>query len=106
MSVQLAVGTKSGEILIYDVAASALIDTIRAHTGAVWSLHVRADGNAMVSGSADKDVKFWEFGKKAPSEGNVSRHNFCSRSELNILFLGSEWSGVNVNAHQDAKNDR
>ena len=27
----------------------------------MWSLHVRADEQALVSGSADKDVKFWEF---------------------------------------------
>lgn len=61
---QIAVGTKSGEILIYDLASSSLIETIQAHTGTVWSLHVRADGQALVSGSADKDVKFWDFEHK------------------------------------------
>ena len=66
----LAVGTKSGEILIYDVAASALIDTINAHTSTVWSLHVRKDDEVLVSGSADKEVKFWEFEWR--QEGKVS----------------------------------
>ncbi|KAG5716554.1 hypothetical protein E4T56_gene16312 [Termitomyces sp. T112] len=60
----VAVGTKSGEILIYDLASSSLIETIQAHTATVWSLHVRADQQALVSGSADKDVKFWEFERK------------------------------------------
>ena len=69
---QVALGTKSGEILIYDIAASALVDTIKAHDGAVWSLHVRADGQAMVTGSADKDVKFWEFEQKPSESDNVS----------------------------------
>ncbi|KAJ7699976.1 WD-repeat-containing protein [Mycena rosella] len=64
---QIAVGTKTGEILIYDLASSSLVETIQAHTGTVWSLHVRADEQALVSGSADKDVKFWEFEQKAPS---------------------------------------
>ncbi|KAF8605289.1 WD-repeat-containing protein [Ceratobasidium sp. AG-I] len=61
---QVAVGTKSGEILVFDLASSALVQTTQAHEGAVWSLHVRSDNVAMVSGSADKDVKFWEFERK------------------------------------------
>jgi U3 small nucleolar RNA-associated protein 12 len=55
------VGTKSGEIMLYDLSASTLIETFAAHTGAVWSLDIRPDGKGLVSGSADKDVKFWEF---------------------------------------------
>ncbi len=62
---QVVVGTKNGEILIYDLASSSLIETINAHSGTVWSLHVRADGNAVVSGSADKDVKFWDIEEKS-----------------------------------------
>ncbi|KAJ7228764.1 hypothetical protein GGX14DRAFT_414884 [Mycena pura] len=65
---QIAVGTKTGEILIFDLASSSLIETIQAHSGTVWSLHVRADEKALVSGSADKDVKFWEFEKKKTLE--------------------------------------
>ncbi|KAJ7744543.1 WD-repeat-containing protein [Mycena maculata] len=64
---QIAVGTKTGEILIYDLASSSLIERIQAHTGTVWSLHVRADEQALVSGSADKDVKFWEFERQDSS---------------------------------------
>ncbi|PCH41262.1 WD-repeat-containing protein [Wolfiporia cocos MD-104 SS10] len=67
---QIAVGTKSGEILIYDVASSSLIETVKAHTATVWSIHVRADGEALVSGSADKDVKFWELEKKQADSDN------------------------------------
>ncbi|KAH7916206.1 WD-repeat-containing protein [Hygrophoropsis aurantiaca] len=61
----IAIGTKSGEILIYDLASSSLSETIKAHSATVWSLHVRADGQAVVSGSADKEVKFWEIENKA-----------------------------------------
>lgn len=71
LSPQIAVGTKSGEILLYDVASSTLIETIKAHSSTVWSIHVRADGQALVSGSADKDVKFWEFEQKATDSDNV-----------------------------------
>lgn len=64
-------GTKSGEILIFDIASSSLFETIQAHTATVWSIHVRADGEALVSGSADKDVKFWEFEQKPADSENV-----------------------------------
>ncbi|KAJ7068170.1 quinon protein alcohol dehydrogenase-like superfamily [Mycena amicta] len=72
---QIAVGTKTGEIQIFDLASSSLIETIQAHTGTVWSVHVRADEQMLVSGSADKDVKFWEFEnhKRASGENNL-RH--------------------------------
>ncbi|KDQ20509.1 hypothetical protein BOTBODRAFT_50600 [Botryobasidium botryosum FD-172 SS1] len=67
----IAVGTKSGEILLYDVASSALIETVKAHEGAVWSIDVKPDGRGIVSGSADKDVKFWELDtKKSDGQNN------------------------------------
>jgi U3 small nucleolar RNA-associated protein 12 len=58
---QIVVGTKSGALLLYDLSSSALLETIPAHNGPLWSLHVRPDGRGLVTGSADKDVKFWDF---------------------------------------------
>lgn len=65
---QVAVGTKSGEILIYDLASSTLVETIKAHSATVWSLHVRPDGQILASGSADKEIKFWEFQHEVVSD--------------------------------------
>lgn len=83
-------------MLLYDVAASSLIATIDAHEGPVWGVHVRPDGQALVSGSADKDVKFWEFEMRESGEGEkvVSRLGVetvvcCSSSELASLTYGS-----------------
>jgi U3 small nucleolar RNA-associated protein 12 len=61
--------------MLYDIAASSLLPTCRAHTGPIWSIHVRPDGKGLVSGSADKDVKFWEFEMREEGEGEkvVSR---------------------------------
>lgn len=67
----MAVGTKSGDILIYDIASSTLIETVKAHSNSVSSMDIRADKKAMVTGSADKDVKFWEFEYKDASENSV-----------------------------------
>lgn len=57
---KLAVGTKSGELLIYDLASSALSETVQAHSATLWSMHLSKDGLSLVTGSADKDVKFWK----------------------------------------------
>lgn len=57
----VVVGTKSGELQLFDVASAALLDSVDAHEGAIWSLHVHPDGRSVVSGSADKTAKFWEF---------------------------------------------
>ncbi|KAM0754199.1 WD40 repeat-like protein [Meredithblackwellia eburnea MCA 4105] len=57
----LVVGTKAGEILLFDLSSSSLLETFEAHTGPVWSLDVRPDSRGLVSGSGDKDIKFWEF---------------------------------------------
>ncbi|KAG2369907.1 WD40-repeat-containing domain protein [Suillus spraguei] len=70
----IAIGTKSGEILIYDLASSALTDAVKAHSSTVWSLHVHPDEQVLVSGSADKEVKFWEF------ERNVSHNDEVKKS--------------------------
>ena len=37
---------------------------IEAHEGALWSMAVHPDGKGIMTGGADKLVKFWEFGVK------------------------------------------
>ncbi|KAG5990960.1 hypothetical protein E4U52_004103 [Claviceps spartinae] len=55
------VGTKSGELQLFDVASASLLNSVQAHEGAIWSLSVHPDGRSVVSGSADKTAKFWDF---------------------------------------------
>lgn len=56
------VGTKTGSLELFDVASAALLETVEgAHDAAIWSLHVHPDGRSVVTGSADKSVKFWDF---------------------------------------------
>ena len=55
------VGTKTGELELYDISTSTLIETIPAHEGAIWTLAVNPDGRSVVTGSADKTAKFWRF---------------------------------------------
>jgi U3 small nucleolar RNA-associated protein 12 len=57
----VVVGTKSGELELFDVASAAMLDTVKAHEGATWTLQVHPDGRSLVSGSADKTARFWNF---------------------------------------------
>ncbi|KAL7137502.1 hypothetical protein ABFS83_10G097000 [Erythranthe nasuta] len=53
------VGTKKGKLEIVDVLSGTCLDTVEAHGGSVQSIVATPDG--FVTGSADKDVKFWEY---------------------------------------------
>ncbi|KAK9840307.1 hypothetical protein WJX74_007274 [Apatococcus lobatus] len=55
------VGTKAGTLDILDIGASECIESKAAHTGAIWTLALLPDNSGLVSGSADHDIKFWEW---------------------------------------------
>jgi U3 small nucleolar RNA-associated protein 12 len=57
----VVVGTKSGALELFDIASSTLIETLEAHEGAIMALQIHPDGRSLVSGSADKSAKFWNF---------------------------------------------
>jgi U3 small nucleolar RNA-associated protein 12 len=58
----LIVGTKKGELLVYDAWSAQCLETVKAHEGTIWTIDVRPDKKGIVTGGADKDVKFWDFG--------------------------------------------
>ncbi|XP_028846956.1 WD repeat-containing protein 3 [Denticeps clupeoides] len=58
---QVIVGTKSGKLQIFDLASGSLLETTDAHTGALWSMCLSPDQRGIVTGGADKTVKFWDF---------------------------------------------
>ncbi|KAI1324981.1 WD domain-containing protein [Xylariaceae sp. FL0255] len=55
----VVIGTKSGEIELFEVSTGTLLDRVEAHEGAIWSLQIHPDGRSIVSGSADRSAKFW-----------------------------------------------
>jgi U3 small nucleolar RNA-associated protein 12 len=60
------VGTKSGGLVLLDVAAATVTRTLPAHGGPVWSLALQPDGEGFATGGGDKEVKFWEFSMALP----------------------------------------
>lgn len=57
----VVIGTRAGALELFDIASSTLISTLEAHTGAIWTLDVHPNGTSLVTGSADKSVKFFSF---------------------------------------------
>lgn len=55
------VGTKTGALMLYDISSGALLEETAAHTDTIWSISMSPDKRGFVTGSADHDVKFWEF---------------------------------------------
>lgn len=58
---QIILGTKSGKLQIFELASGSLLETVDAHHGALWSLCLAPDQRGIVTGGADKTVKFWDF---------------------------------------------
>lgn len=55
------VGTKAGKLEIFDIGASERVNEVEAHEGAIWSVTPFPGGQGFVSGSADHNVKFWDY---------------------------------------------
>ena len=63
----VVIGTREGYLLIVDIASGDVVFTEKAHDKEIWSIDVKKPSSfnedesiAIVTGSADKMVKFWE----------------------------------------------
>jgi U3 small nucleolar RNA-associated protein 12 len=52
---------KAGELQLFDIPSGTLLEAISAHQGAIWSMCLAPDRRGLVTGSADHEVRFWEF---------------------------------------------
>ncbi|RKP35576.1 quinon protein alcohol dehydrogenase-like superfamily [Dimargaris cristalligena] len=57
----VVVGTRSGELQLFDISSSTLLESIPAHSKEIRTLAVQPDRRGLATGSADHVVKFWEF---------------------------------------------
>ncbi|CAH7666512.1 hypothetical protein PPACK8108_LOCUS866 [Phakopsora pachyrhizi] len=61
----ILVGTKTGQLMLYELSSSTLLESRDSHTGPIHSIDIKPDGKGFVTGGADKCVKFWSFVAKA-----------------------------------------
>ena len=52
-----------------------LSEKTEAHSGTIWSVAFSPDGTKIVSGSADKTIKVWDFGAPEPSKSPLLGRN-------------------------------
>ncbi|XP_031280863.1 WD repeat-containing protein 3 [Pistacia vera] len=55
------VGTKSGTIEIIDIGSGTCIEVVEAHGGSIQWIASIPNEDCFVTGSADHDIKFWEY---------------------------------------------
>ncbi len=77
----LVLGTREGHLLVLDIAAGDVVYVEEnAHDGAIWSIDMRRPTSqqpavALVTGSADKTVKFWELETQEDSSAPMLVHS-------------------------------
>lgn len=57
----VVVGTRSGQLEIYDIAAGLQEDSVDAHEGIVRTICLTTDKRGLASGGEDKQVLLWDF---------------------------------------------
>lgn len=90
------IGTKSGKLQLFDIAGSVKLEDVDAHQGAVWSICLAPDQRGFVSGSADKEVKFWEFELVADSDDHLSKSKRLTIIHTRTLQLSDDVLSVRL----------
>eukprot|EP00731_Ephydatia_muelleri_P031880 Em0023g387a len=92
------IGTKTGELQLFDIAAGTQLETVSAHQGAVWSISMAPDKRGFVTGSADHEVKFWEF-ELVSDEGGQSKKRL-SVAHTKTMKMSDDVLGVKYSPDQ------
>lgn len=82
---ELLVGTKTGELEIYDIASGALVESVKAHSGNISCLAIRNDHRSFCSGSSDKEVKCWDF-ELVPVENDCPSSVGCNGKRMSFVL--------------------
>lgn len=92
------IGTKAGELQLFDIAAGTQLETVEAHQGAVWSISMTADKRGFATGSADHQVKFWEFELVSDESGQSKKR--LSVAHTKTMKMSDDVLGVKYSPDQ------
>ncbi|CAG8547930.1 5569_t:CDS:10, partial [Racocetra fulgida] len=95
------IGTKSGDLELFDLASSSQTESIKAHDGPIWSLQVRPDKRGLMTGSTDSNVKFWDFDMSQEDDNKLLA---TGSADKNIKIWGLDFGDCHksIFAHQDS----
>ncbi|XP_056435237.1 WD repeat-containing protein 3 [Gadus chalcogrammus] len=94
---QIILGTKSGKLQLFDLASGGLMENVAAHEGALWSLALSPDQRGIVTGGADKTVRFWDF---ELVKGEESEQKRLTVKHTRTLQLGEDVLCVKISPNQ------
>ncbi|TIA86921.1 hypothetical protein E3P81_04111 [Wallemia ichthyophaga] len=57
----IVIGTKSGNLQLYDLISSTQIADVDAHDNTIYAIDIAPSKTSLVTASGDKDVKFWDI---------------------------------------------
>lgn len=92
----VVIGTKDGTLEIIDIRSGTCLEVVKAHGGSVQSIASTPDGSGFVTGSADHDVKFWEY-QTTQKPGQDSVH--LTVSNVKNMKMNNEVVVVAVSPH-------
>ncbi|KAH3725680.1 WD repeat-containing protein 3-like [Dreissena polymorpha] len=85
----IILGTKSGKLQVFDIGSGSLLEDIAAHSGSVWSICMAPDKRGLISGGADKQVKFWNF-ELVADEQNPTASKQLSLAHMRTLQMDED----------------
>lgn len=63
---------RGNELILHDVATGREAGLLRGHTGAITSVSVSAEGDRVLTGSADNTVRLWSLGGESAERGELA----------------------------------
>jgi WD40 repeat protein/transcriptional regulator with XRE-family HTH domain len=57
----ILIGYSGGAILVWDVTSGEIVQSLKGHTAAVTGITLSPDGKYVLTGSADKTVRLWDW---------------------------------------------
>ncbi|KAG6519510.1 hypothetical protein ZIOFF_023004 [Zingiber officinale] len=103
------VGSKSGSLEIIDVGSGSCIEVVEAHADSIRSLVQLPDengtvgGQGFVTGSDDRDVKFWEYTVKQKSDNMCWYVSILVNGVTNVRTLKMDEDVLAISVSPDSK---
>lgn len=95
-------GTKEGKLEIYDLQSSRLLEIVDAHTAPIWGIQLRSDNSGIISVSADKRLKMWDFNFREVSDDEAGLRTKSLTLSLDKAFDLPD-DALNIKCSRDGK---